>query len=155
MNSRRSFLCGLGAAGLAVQVRPTTVSPFAAASMAALPAAPPPDAGHYVVGVVGNPQLPGSAGALLLRPWLSVDADGTGFGTLADRHAAGFRCHLAVHSTVRQPGSVRFDGVVVRAEEPQLIGQPFVLTADLAGPGAVLELTLLGQSFTGHGMVTA
>src|SRR5262245_12452220 len=104
MNSRRTFLAGLGAA---------TLAPHA---LSALPAGNalfvPPASGEYVVGVTTNPLLPGPAGELVLKTWLSVGADGTGFGILTDRYGPQSSSHLAVQSTVRNGNSYAWAGVV-------------------------------------------
>ena len=86
MNSRRDFLAGLGVAVLAPHALPAVLPPAVAFA--------PPESGQYVVGVASNPLLPGSAGALLLKTWLSVAPDGTGcndglFCNGADSCAAG------------------------------------------------------------------
>lgn len=146
MHSRRNFLAGLGAAALASQALP------AAASAARAPA--PHDDGEYVVGVTSNPQLPGAAGELVLKTWLSVGADGTGFGIMTDRYGPGANSHLTVQSRTRNGHHYTWQGIVSRSNDPLLVGQPFTLTADDHDGGAALELVLLGQSFIGQGTIT-
>ncbi|MEO6594780.1 MAG: hypothetical protein ABIP94_08510 [Planctomycetota bacterium] len=146
MTSRRTFLAGLGAAALAPHALPAVPpanSPYV-----------PPGNGEYVVGVTSNPQLPGSAGNLVLRTWLSVAADGTGFGILTDRYGPTSSSHLAVQSAVRNGNNYTWQGVVTRSNEPQLIGQQFVLSALVHGGVASLALVLMGQTFNGQGRIT-
>ncbi|HEX5053682.1 MAG TPA: hypothetical protein VFZ65_18020 [Planctomycetota bacterium] len=154
MNSRRTFLAGLGAAALVPASLP-------AALPAALPVAlpgrgpcAPPATGEYVVGVTSNPLLPGPAGELVLRTWLSVAADGTGFGILTDRYGPGSSSHLAVQSAVRNGHNYTWQGVVTRSNEPLLVGQPFTLSAHVQGGIASLDLVLMGQTFSGQGRIT-
>jgi len=146
MTSRRTFLAGLGAAALAPHALPAVPpanSPYV-----------PPGNGEYVVGVTSNPQLPGSAGNLVLRTWLSVAADGTGFGILTDRYGPSLSSHLSVQSAVRSGNNYTWQGVVTRSNEPQLIGQQFVLSALVHGGVASLALVLMGQTFNGQGRIT-
>lgn len=146
MTSRRTFLAGIGAAALAPHALPATPP---------VPGpCPPPGNGRYVVGVTSNPQLPGAAGELVLKTWLSVAADGTGFGILSDRYGPTFSGHLTVQSTVHNGNSRTWQGIVSRSNEPQLLGQPFQLTAHGNGNAASLELVLLGQTFRGRGLLT-
>jgi hypothetical protein len=153
MNSRRTFLAGLGAAALAPHALPA-VLPDHVASGPACDGPVPPGDGLYVVGVTSNPQLPGAAGNLVLKTWLSVGPDGTGFGILTDRYGPQSSSHLAVQSGVRQGNDYTWQGVVSRSNDPLLVGQPFVLSATVNGGVASLELVLLGQTFSGHGRLT-
>ena len=149
MNSRRTFLAGLGAAALA----PSALPNVAPAALGDGPLVPPTD-GAYVVGVTSNPQLPGPAGELVLRSWLSVDADGPGVGIVSDRYGPGFGSHLDVQSATRTGNHVTWQGVVARSNEPLLVGTPFALTATVHGSEATLELALMGQTFRGKGVFT-
>lgn len=145
MNSRRNFLAGLGTAALAPHA-------LSAASLRHAPV--PPGDGQYVVGVTSNPLLPGPAGSLVLRTWLSVARDGTGFGVLTDRYDSLSSSHLTVQTTERRGNGYRWDGVVTRSNDPRLLGQRFALSAQSQGGAAALELVLLGQTFSGRGLVT-
>lgn len=146
MTSRRSFLGGLGAMALAPHALPAVMpagTPFV-----------PPGNGEYVFGVASNPLLPGAAGDLVLKTWLSVAADGTGFGILTDRYGPQAGSHLAVQSAVRQGNHHTWQGVVTRSNDPLLVGQPFSLCAHVQGGIASLQLVLVGQTFSGHGRIT-
>jgi len=146
MNSRRTFLAGLGAAALAPHALP-------AAQFGDAPYVPPGD-GEYVVGVTSNPLLPGSAGDLVLKTWLSVAANGTGFGILTDRYGPSFSSHLAVQSALRDGHHYTWQGVVTRSNEPQLVGQQFSLSAHVHAGEAALDFVLMGQTFSGKGRIT-
>lgn len=152
MNSRRTFLAGLGAAALAPNVLPA-VLPDGVALPDGIACAPPVD-GEYVVGAVSNPQLPGAAGELAWKTWLSVEADGTGFGILTDRYGPQLGSHLTVQSTVRQGNHCTWNGVVARSNDPALVGQPFVMSSTVSCGVASLQLVLMGQTFSGHGRLT-
>lgn len=145
MTSRRTFLAGLGAAAFT----PHALSAVAPAG----PFAPPAD-GEYVVGATSNPLLPGPAGDLVLKMWLSVAADGTGFGILTDRYGPSASSHLAVQSAVRNGNNYAWHGVVTRSNEPQFVGQPFSLSAQVRGGAASLALVFMGQTFQGQGRIT-
>lgn len=145
MNSRRTFLAGLGAAALAPHALPNVLPDLTNA---------PPCGDLYVVGVTSNPLLPGAAGELELKTWLSIDANGTGFGILTDRYGPGSGSHLAVQSATRQGNDYTWQGVVSRSNDPALLGQPFVMSATVHGGVASLELVLLGQTFSGRGSIT-
>lgn len=150
MNSRRSFLAGLGAATFA----PHALSAVLPGALPGDQLCIPPGDGQYVVGVTSNPMLPGSAGDLVLRTWLSVAADGTGFGVLTDRYGPQFGSHVEVQSTVQHGNGYTWQGVVTRSNEPLLVGQAFVLSAVANGGAASLELVLMGQTFSGRGLIT-
>lgn len=139
MNSRRSFLASIGAAAFAPH---------------ALSALPPQRSGEYVVGTTSNPHLPGAWGERVLKAWVSVAEDGTGFGVLTDRYDSAFSGHLAVRATARHGGRYRWEGIITRSNDAGLLHQPIVLSAVRSGGTASLELLLLGQSFRGSGLVT-
>lgn len=149
MNSRRNFLVGVGAAALA----PKALSAVLPESGASAPLVPFGD-GQYVVGTTSNLQLPGPLAALVLNTWLSVAADGTGFGILTDRYDVGFASHLTVQSSVRHGRRLSWHGIVARSNEARLVGQPFTLSAVAAGRDASLALAFLGATFDGRGVVT-
>ena len=147
MDSRRTFLAGLGAAALtphALSALPPGDAPFV-----------PPGNGEYVVGVMANPLLPGPAGESVLKTWLSVEAGGTGFGILTRRYDPQSSSHLAVQSSVRNGNSYTWAGVVTRSNDPQFVGQQFTLSADVHGGVAALALVLMGQTFSGQGRITS
>ncbi|MFO1076283.1 MAG: hypothetical protein U1E73_00990 [Planctomycetota bacterium] len=146
MESRRNFLAGLGAAALAPHALPA-IAPASRFSS-------PNNDGEYVVGVTSNPQLPSPAGDLVLKTWLSVEADGTGFGILTDRYGPGAGSHLSVQSRVRDCHGYTWQGFVARSNDPQLVNQPFTLSSNEHNGQAVLELVLLGQTFRGQGTIT-
>ncbi len=150
MNSRRTFLAGLGAATLAPHALCNVLPDTTPVDHLLVP----PGNGQYVLAVTSNPLLPGAAGELVLKTWLSVATDGTGVGILTDRYTAQFASHLAVQSTVQQPHGCTWQGVVTRANDPLLVGQPFTLSATTCGGAASLELVLLGQTFRGRGLIT-
>jgi hypothetical protein len=140
MSSRRSFLASAGAALLAAP----TLSEATGNREA-----------QYVVGLVANPTLGGPDGDLVLKVWASFAADGTGFGLLADRLDPRLNSHLKVRGRSRHGNRYRWEGEVIRSNEPTLVSQRFVLSAIVHGDAASpLKLALMGRTFSGKGLVT-
>jgi hypothetical protein len=140
MSSRRTFLAGAGATLLA----PITLSGTKV-----------DDQGQYFVGLVANPLLAGSDGERILKVYVSVASDGTGFGLLADRLDPKNNSHLEVQGRARYGDRYRWDGVVSRSNTPSLVGQRFTLSATVHGDAvSALELALVEQTFSGSGVIT-
>jgi hypothetical protein len=139
MSSRRTFLAGAAAAVLA----PITLSGTAV-----------DDQGQYVIGLVANPALAGPDGDRVLKVYISVASDGTGFGLVADRLDPKNNGHLEVQGRTRHGNRYQWNGVVSRSNTPGLVGQGFILSATVHGNAvAELELALAGETFSGSGVI--
>jgi hypothetical protein len=140
MSSRRSFLAGVGAALLAPATRSEAKGN---------------DEGQYVVGLVANPTVAGQDGERILKVYVAVASDGTGFGLLADRLDPNTNSHLEVQGRARHGDRYRWDGVVSRSNTPSLVGERFTLSATVLGDAlSQLDLVLAGQIFSGSGVIT-
>jgi hypothetical protein len=109
---------------------------------------------QFVMGLVANPFLSGSQGVLVLNVYASVASDGTGFGLLADPVHPGVNSDLRFHSRKRDGDRHRWEGEVIKSNDPTLVGQPFVLSATVAGSAAApLDLVIMGETYSGRGLV--
>jgi hypothetical protein len=106
----------------------------------------------YIVGLVANPDLPGSAGDLILNAYLLVGSDGTGFGNVNDPVHPEINSHLIVLQTTRHGNQSQFDGQISRSNDAAWLGQPFSMTAVVQDLLAGLTLTVNGQTFSGKGL---
>ena len=138
MSSIRDFLAQSGAALLT----PSTLSETQGQD------------GHFVMGLVANPSLPGSRGGLILNVYASVGSDGSGFGLITDPLHPEVSSDLKVHTRKRRGGRHSWEGEVIRSNDQSLVGQPFVLSATVEGNSAApLDLVLRGETFSGRGLV--
>src|SRR3989442_10929133 len=106
VKDRRSFLKGAGAALLAAAAVPEAAKGEMSKDMI------------YISGLVSNPSLVGLAGELILNIYLVVSAEGTSFGAMSDVVHPAVNSHLAVQETYRQGNHFRFEGEVIRSNDP-------------------------------------
>jgi hypothetical protein len=121
-----------------------------------VPSAPggPPADRFALMGLVANPALAGGDGDLILNLYAWVTEDGTGLGLMSDPIHPEVASDLKVHRVERHGSQYVITGEVTRSNNPRLIGQPFVLSAAVQGTAASpLELGLMGETFSGRGLV--
>jgi hypothetical protein len=139
MNVRRGLITGAGAALLA----PPTPSEARVGQE-----------DQFVMGLVANPTLGGPESDLVFNVYASVTGDGTGLGLLTDPLHPEVQSDLRLHARERRGNQYRWEGEVVGSNDPRLVGQPFVLSATVHGEAASpLELALMGETFSGTGLV--
>lgn len=126
------------------------------ARVAELPVVGPPTlpGPQFVMGLVAAPDAPGPERDFVFQVYASVGDDGTGTGTFADVLNPAFRSELRFVARQRQGDHYRWHAVITRSNDPQLVGQPVVLSATVHGDSAApLQLELAGRSYRGRGLV--
>lgn len=125
-----------------------------AATAAATTTSPPAQEEQFVMGLVADPAAPGPEGERTFNVYATVDADGTGYGTLVDPLHPSLNCDLRFLSRQKNGHQYQWLGVVSHANDPGLVGQPVVLSATVHGDSAApLELEFLGHTYRGRGLV--
>ena len=133
---------------------PSSLASAAAATAAAPPTPPPQQEEQFITGLVADPAASGVAGELAFNVYASISQDGTGYGTLSDPVHPAYASDLRFTSRQRVGNHYRWNGVISRANDPNLVGQAIVLSATVHGDSASpLELELQGHTYRGRGLV--
>ncbi|MFO1076282.1 MAG: hypothetical protein U1E73_00985 [Planctomycetota bacterium] len=117
-------------------------------------ALPPRQEEQFVMGLVADPTAAGPEGELAFNVYASIAADGTGYGTLTDPVHPSYASDLTFLSRQSSGHQYQWFGIVARSNNPNLVGQPFVLSATVRGDSASpLAFDLLGHTYRGRGLV--
>ena len=133
----------------------TGAAALVAASIPAVTAATPNDTQQvfYAHGMAWNPELPGIFAQLRLTFDIAVRLGGTGLGTFADDVHPEFNSHFKINSTAKQGNVHTFDGEVVAARDPAMVGMPVTIVAEVQGSTTGVTITLGTHTFKGAGLV--
>ena len=146
MKNRRGFVIGIGSALLGSAAAPKTV---AAANNGTEPRGP-----LYATGLVWNSALTGISGELRLTVYLAINEDGTGTGTLSDPVHSNVNSHLTILRTLQRGSRIDFHGEISLSGVDELVGQPFIILAEMHGESTQLWLQLGEEVFAGLGRIT-
>jgi hypothetical protein len=142
-NNRRDFLRVGGAA-------------LVAASVPSIASAAVPDNTQkvfYAHGMVWNTELPGVLGGLRLTFDMAVRLGGIGLGTFGDDVHPEFNSHFKINSTARQGNVYVLEGEITEARDPEMVGLPVTIVAEVEGSTTGVTITVGTHTFKGAGLV--
>ena len=100
-----------------------------------------------------NPELPGLFGQLRLTFDIAVRPGGSGLGTFADDVHPELNSHFKLTSTAKDGNVYTFGGEIVEARDPDLVGAPVTIVAEVEGSATGVTITLGTHTFKGAGLV--
>lgn len=133
----------------------TGTAALVAASIPSVAAATPNDTQQvfYAHGMAWNPELPGIFAQLRLTFDIAIRLGGTGLGTFGDDVHPEFNSHFKINSTAKQGNVHTFEGEVIEARDPAMIGMPVTIVAEVEGSTTGVTITLGTHTFKGAGLV--
>jgi hypothetical protein len=133
----------------------TTSAAIVAASIPSVAAATPNDNQQvfYAHGMAWNPELPGIFAQLRLTFDIAVRLGGTGLGTFGDDVHPEFNSHFKINSTSKHGNVHTFEGEVIAARDPAMVGTPVTIVAEVEGTTTGVTITLGTHTFKGAGLV--